>query len=85
MPAAPQGLLVFSRLGVYIRLPGVDVDRFAEQMQARPARLSHQRPPALLLPLPQLLSAASIFPCFSAALAPGLFETPLLCFGSWPV
>lgn len=27
------GLLVFSRLGVYIRIPGVDVDRFAEQMQ----------------------------------------------------
>jgi preprotein translocase SecY subunit len=26
------GLLVFSRLGVYVRLPGVDVDRFAEAM-----------------------------------------------------
>jgi protein transport protein SEC61 subunit alpha len=30
---AVQGLLVFSRVGVYLRLPGVDVDRFAETMQ----------------------------------------------------
>ena len=29
----PQGLVVFSRLGVYLRLPGVDVDRFSEAMQ----------------------------------------------------
>ncbi len=29
-----QGLVVFSRLGVYMRLPGVDVDRFAESMQS---------------------------------------------------
>jgi protein transport protein SEC61 subunit alpha len=28
------GLLVFSRLGVYIRLPGVDVDRFSEAMSS---------------------------------------------------
>lgn len=28
------GLLVFSRLGVYIRVPGVDVDRFAEAMSS---------------------------------------------------
>ena len=25
--------MVFSRLGVYLRLPGVDVDRFSEAMQ----------------------------------------------------
>ena len=25
--------MAFSRLGVYIRLPGVDVDRFAESLQ----------------------------------------------------
>ena len=25
---------MFSRLGVYMRLPGVDVDRFAESMQS---------------------------------------------------
>ena len=30
---AAQALIVFSRLGVYLRLPGVDVDRFAENMQ----------------------------------------------------
>jgi hypothetical protein len=28
-----QGLIVFSRLGVYLRLPGVDVERFSEAMQ----------------------------------------------------
>ena len=28
-----QAFIAFSRLGVYIRLPGVDVDRFAESMQ----------------------------------------------------
>jgi SecY len=28
-----QGLIAFSRLGVYLRLPGVDVDRFAESMR----------------------------------------------------
>lgn len=28
------GLLVFSRLGVYVRLPGVDVDRFADAMSS---------------------------------------------------
>lgn len=27
------GLVAFSRLGVYVRLPGVDVERFAEAMQ----------------------------------------------------
>lgn len=27
------GLLVFSRVGVYLRLPGVDVERFAESLQ----------------------------------------------------
>lgn len=27
-----QGLIVFSRLGVYLRLPGVDVDAFSEAM-----------------------------------------------------
>ena len=30
----PQALIVFSRVGVYERLPGVDVDRFAESMQS---------------------------------------------------
>ena len=29
-----QALVVFSRLGVYMRLPGVDVDRFAESMSS---------------------------------------------------
>ena len=29
-----QALVVFSRIGVYMRLPGVDVDRFAESMQS---------------------------------------------------
>ena len=28
-----QGLIAFSRVGVYIRLPGVDVDAFAQHMQ----------------------------------------------------
>lgn len=28
-----QGLIMFSRLGVYLRLPGVDVERFSEAMQ----------------------------------------------------
>ena len=28
------GLIAFSRLGVYIRLPGVDVDAFAQKMQS---------------------------------------------------
>lgn len=28
-----QGLIVFSRLGVYVRLPGVDAERFGEAMQ----------------------------------------------------
>lgn len=30
----PQALIVFSRVGVYERLPGVDVERFAESMQS---------------------------------------------------
>lgn len=29
-----QLLVVFSRVGVYIRVPGVDVDRFAESMRS---------------------------------------------------
>ncbi len=29
-----QGLIVFSRLGVYIHLPGVDAERFAETVQS---------------------------------------------------
>lgn len=34
VPRTPaQGLIVFSRLGVYLRLPGVDVERFSEAMQ----------------------------------------------------
>ena len=28
-----QALIAFSRVGVYIRVPGVDVDRFAESMR----------------------------------------------------
>lgn len=28
-----QLLVIFSRVGVYIRVPGVDVDRFAESMR----------------------------------------------------
>ena len=31
--AKSQALVVFSRVGVYIRVPGVDVDRFAESMR----------------------------------------------------
>lgn len=31
--AAVQGLIVFSRIGVYIRLPGVDVDQFSQAMK----------------------------------------------------
>lgn len=27
-----QGLIVFSRIGMYLRLPGVDVDSFAESL-----------------------------------------------------
>lgn len=31
---AAQLLVVFTRVGSYIRVPGVDVDRFAESMRA---------------------------------------------------
>lgn len=34
-PPSAQGLLVFSRIGVYIRLPGVDVDAFSEARGGR--------------------------------------------------
>jgi len=40
--AARQVLVIFSRIGIYVRLPGVDVSRFADSMQAR-----RSRPPAL--------------------------------------
>lgn len=29
-----QGLIIFSRVGVYMRLPGVDAERFAETVQS---------------------------------------------------
>ena len=41
LPACLQGLIVFSRVGVYLRLPGVDVERFSEAMQGSGGIMSY--------------------------------------------
>jgi len=47
-------LVIFSRIGIYVRLPGVDVSRFADSMQARRSR-------------PLALSSVSLTACKTAA------------------